>query len=139
MKKATILIAGLAGLTISASAQKLAASNVPGAVKMAFAKAHPEVKTVTWEKEENDFEAGFKLKDQEVSEIYSASGKMRESEVEIKTTELPAPITSYIAGHYKKAKIKGAAKITKADGTVVYEAVINGKDHLFDAKGNPVK
>ena len=33
----------------------------------------------------------------------------------------------------------GSAKITKADGSVVYEAEIKGKDLLFDAKGNLIK
>lgn len=139
MKKATILIAGLAGLTISANAQKLAASKVPAAVKVAFAKAHPEMKTVTWEKEKSNYEAGFKLKEQAVSEIYSPTGTLTESEVEIKTTDLPAAVTTYIAAHHKGAKIMSAAKITKADGAVNYEAEIHGKDFLFDAKGNPVK
>ena len=36
-------------------------------------------------------------------------------------------------------KISETAKITKADGTVVFEVEVKGKDLLFDAKGNIIK
>lgn len=139
MKNVVILIAGLSGLTISANAQQLTASKVPSPVKASFAKAHPELKSVVWEKEKVNYEAGFKLDGKEISELYDAKGMLTESEVAIKPEELPAAVRSYIASHYKGLKIKEAAKITKSTGVVTYEAELNGKDVIFDAKGNPMK
>ncbi|MBB2148254.1 PepSY-like domain-containing protein [Pedobacter gandavensis] len=139
MKKVMILIAGLVGLTITANAQQLAASKVPSAVKTAFAKAHPDLKSVSWEKEKTNYEAGFKLNGKKTSELYTLNGMMTESEVAIMPTELPAEARNYIASHYKGVKIKEAAKITRTNGEITYEAEINGKDVIFDAKGNPVK
>jgi hypothetical protein len=139
MKKAIILIAGLTGMTIAATAQKLATSKVPAAVKASFAKVHPNVKAVTWEKEKIDYEAGFEISGKEMSENYSAAGILLESETEIKAADLPKEVIAYVSSHYKGTKIKEAAKITKAGGLVIYEAEVNGKDLMFDPKGNPVK
>jgi hypothetical protein len=35
--------------------------------------------------------------------------------------------------------VKEAAKITQADGAIMYEAEVNGKDLIFDASGKFVK
>jgi len=45
----------------------------------------------------------------------------------------------YVKAHYKGATAKEAAKITKADGTVNYEAEVSKKDVIFDAKGKFIK
>lgn len=139
MKKIVVLVAGLTGLAIGANAQKNGATKVPSAVKIAFEKKHPEIKTARWEKERNDYEVAFKVKGKENSENYSAQGLFLESEAPINPAELPKEVTAYVSSHYKNAKIKEAAKITNAKGTVTYEAEINGKDLIFDSKGNLVK
>ncbi len=121
--------------TVSTSyAQKLSASKVPAEVKIAFAKNHAATK-VGWVKETANYEAEFMLNGKETSELYSIKGALLETETEIKITELPDLVKMKLKGQ----KIAEAAKITKADGTIVYEAEINGKDMLFDPKGNPVK
>ncbi|MGM9478350.1 hypothetical protein ACS5PU_18130 [Pedobacter sp. GSP4] len=125
----------LATGTVSlAQAQKLNATKVPAEVKAAFAKLHAGTK-VSWEREKHDYEAGFTLNGKETSEVYSAKGLLLETEVEIKSTELPAAVLAKLKG----AKITEAAKITKADRTIYYEAEVKGKDLLFDPNGNPVK
>ena len=125
----------LAGTTITAAhAQKISAAKVPAQVIAAFTKLHPGVK-VSWEMEKQDYEAGFTLNGKEVSEVYAAKGSLLETEVEIKPTELPAGVLAKLKG----MKIAEAAKITKADGSIRYEAEVKGKDLLFDPNGNPVK
>jgi hypothetical protein len=42
---------------------------------------------------------------------------------------------AYLKANYKDKKIKGGAKITKADGVVNYEAELNGMDAMFDVDG----
>ncbi len=139
MKKIVLLIAAFAGTISFVSAQKLPSSKVPAEIKNAFGKAHPEIKSVNWEKEKDYFEAGFELRGHKISEVYTAKGVLLETETTIKVSELPVEVTTYVSGHYKGAAVKEAAKIVKADGTIRYEAEVKGKDLIFDAKGNLVK
>ena len=134
MKKIFGIFLLMGGMVTATFAQKIAAAKVPAAVKTAFAKNHPGVK-VNWEMERRNYEAGFSLNGKETSEVYAASGLLLETEVAIKTSEFPAAVMLKLKG----MKVAEAAKITKADGSVNYEAEVKGKDLLFDAKGNPVK
>ncbi len=113
---------------------------VPAAVKSAFTKSYPGVKA-KWEKEKGKeaFEAEFEKDDKDMSVVYSAKGELLETEVEIAVSELPAAVSTYVATHHKGAKIKEAAKITDAKGTITYEAEVKGHDLFFDANGNPLK
>ncbi|MNI69915.1 hypothetical protein D3C87_720770 [compost metagenome] len=122
------------GTVSMAQAQKLNAAKVPAEVKAAFTKLHAGTK-VSWEMEKQNYEAGFTWNGKETSEVYSAKGLLLETEVEIKSTELPAAVLAKLKG----VKIAEAAKITKADGSIYYEAEVKGKDLLFDSNGNPVK
>lgn len=138
MKKLVMMPALAAMLVLSACAQKLDASKVPAAVKASFEKQFPGV-AATWEKEDGKYEVNFKQNGNQISALFEANGTMTESEAEMKPAELPATILAYVAEHYKGKKIKAAAKITRTDGTVNYEANVNGKDAIFDANGNFLK
>lgn len=122
----------------SAYAQKIDASKVPADVKAAFAKQYPGV-SVKWEKEDGKYEAGFKQNGNTMSALYEANGKMTESEMDIKVSDLPASVLAYVKENYKGKKIKEGAKITKSDGTVNYEAEVDDKDVIFDATGKFLK
>lgn len=124
-------------LTIAVIAQK--AGSAPDAAKAAFTKAYPNATKVKWEKEDGNYEVSFVLGGNELSAIYNVKGVLQESEQEMKVTELPAVIADYMKAHYKGVTVKGAAKITKADGSVNYEAAVKGKDVLFDANGKFLK
>ncbi|QKJ31775.1 PepSY-like domain-containing protein [Mucilaginibacter mali] len=138
--KKLMLMAVLTGAVSSgAYAQKITAAKVPAAVKAAFAKTNPGVTNVKWEKEDGKFEAGYTMGGHEMSALYDANGTMTESEMGIKVSELPTSVLSYVSANRKGAKIKEAAKITKAGGEVNYEAQVNGKDMIFDAKGSFIK
>jgi uncharacterized membrane protein YkoI len=134
MKK--LLLAVVILFAISSNAQK-SASNP--AAKASFEKAYPNVKDAKWEKEDGNYEVSFTQNGKELSVIIDAKGKILESEQEMKPSELLATITKYMETHYKGQVVKGAAKITKADGSIVYEAAIKGKDVLFDATGKFIK
>ncbi len=119
---------------LGASAQKLKEKQVPASVKNAFAKQYPGT-GVQWEKEAGNYEAGFKRDGKHYSVLYKPDGSMKEIETEIAIKSLPVEIVSYIKEHFKGMRIKEAAKITKADGTVSYEAEVNGNDLLFSENG----
>jgi len=138
MKKLLSLVALATAIGFSACAQKLDASKVPASVKATFEKQYPGV-SVKWEKEDGKYEAGFKQNGNTMSALYEANGTMTESEMDIKVSDLPASVLAYVKENYKGKKIKEGAKITKSDGTVNYEAEVDGKDVIFDAKGKFLK
>lgn len=135
MKRIVSIVSLLVAIAATSQAQKLNTNKVPNAVKTAFSKAHANVSKADWSKESENFEAEFSLNGKEASELYSVNGAFLESEVEIKASELPTAIKLKL----KNQKITETAKITKANGTIIYEAEVKGKDLLFDINGNSVK
>jgi hypothetical protein len=128
-----LIIAILCVVTVSAKAQKVKSSNVPTAVKSAFATAFPDVKKAHWSMEnKTDYEVGFDdAQGKDVSVVISPDGAIKETEVEIAFSELPAAAQSALKGK----KVKETAKITDAKGNVKFEAEVAGKDLLFDVNG----
>ena len=129
-----MMTAMFATVGFAACAQRLDASKVPAAVKSSFAKQYPGV-TAKWEKEAGNYEVNFKQNGTTMSALYDANGNPQETEMDIKVTELPATVQAYVKEHYKGKTVKEAAKITKADGTVNYEAEVGGVDVIFDVSG----
>ena len=111
---------------------------MPAAVKASFDKLYPGIKT-NWEKEAGKYEAGFKKNGVTMSVLFEATGTVAETEIDIKVTSLPAAVLAYVKEHYKGKSIKEASKITKADGTINYEAQVGGKYVIFDVNGNFIK
>ena len=138
MKKLMILPAFIAGIAFSACGQKISAEKVPASVKTSFAKAYPGA-SVKWEKENGEYEASFKENGNSMSAMFAPSGTMTESETDIKVNTLPAAALAYVKKNYPGKTIKEGAKITKANGTVNYEANVSGKDVIFDANGKFLK
>ena len=137
MKKSAIVLSIIFALgagTITAQ-QMSKKDEVPVAVKNAFKKDYPQVKKVKWDDEHGTYEAEFKLGNKDMSVTYSPTGMKEETETSLKVTELPKNVISYVA-QKKYGTIKEAAKIVKADGSVIYEAEVKKGDLLFDHNGN---
>lgn len=139
MKK-TILtsLAAVSLFSFTACAQKLAVEKVPAAVKASFAKDFPGI-TTSWEKEKANYEANFKQNGNAMSALYQSNGNKKETEMDIKVSDLPATVTAYIAQNFKGEAIKEAAIITRANGEVNYEAEVKGMDRLFSKDGKFIK
>ena len=71
--------------------------------------------------------------------LMDAQGNIIETEVEIELNQLPKGVLEYVKANYKGQKVKEAAKITDAKGTLTYEAEIKGMDILFDSTGKFIK
>jgi hypothetical protein len=138
MKNLFSLLFVCTAISLTACGQKIDASKVPAVIKESFTKQFPGA-TAKWEKEDGKYEAAFKQNSNTMSALFEENGMMTESEMEIKVAELPAPASAYIKANYVSATVKGAAKITKANGEVNYEAELKGKDVIFDATGNFLK
>ena len=70
----------------------------------------------------------------EMSVLYNTNGTINETEMETPVSQLPAAAMSYVTQH-KMGRITEAAKITKANSEVNYEAEVKSKDLIFDAPG----
>ena len=141
MKKLlTMMVLGL-GVSYGYS-QKIKESEVPAAVKAAFAKAHPAAKEVKWEKEDGSFEVSFDQDKKEMSEVLDASGAILEDETEMASGELSSSIKSVLAKDFAGFKITEAAKIL-AKGVTTFEAEVEkGGERLeliFDIQGKLLK
>ena len=144
MKNTLIFIGILALSACSSSAQKTEnkkeAKGVPQAVKDIFAKKYPSASGASWEKEEdNNFEAEFEMNEVEYSAVFDKTGRFVEQEMEIRVIDLPQAITGYIETNHKGKKIKEASRIEFADGTINYEAEVQGKDLIFDQSGKFIR
>ena len=135
MKNSIGLIVAFATTIISVQAQTVSSKKVPTQVKSALEKSHSPITKIKWEMEGLNYEARFSLKGIETTEVYTPAGRLIETETSIKFSELPLLVQAKLKG----LKMTETAKIVKADGTVVYEAEVKGKDLLFDANGNLVK
>ncbi|WP_223560489.1 PepSY-like domain-containing protein [Chryseobacterium lathyri] len=121
------------------NAQKVQQKDVPASVQKGFQKQFPTAREIKWEKEDGNYEAGFRIKGTETSVVITPSGNILETETEISSNSLSALIKAYINKNYPNQNIKGAAKITDAKGILTYEAEISGKDLIFDNKGKFLK
>ena len=144
MKTLLLTLAAAVLLATAAHAQKVTAANVPAAAVATFKQHFPTVKTVKWEKEGADYEAGFEMGKAEMSAVITAAGVLKETETEMPVAQLPAPVQKALATNYKGSKITEAAKIvTAATGATTYEAEISqGGKHRevwFNADGTEVK
>lgn len=121
MKK-TIVVFAFATLSGTLSAQTLKESEVPAAVKTAFAKNFPTVKSVKWSKEkEGEFEAEFKNGSMEQSSNFDAAGKWLVTETEIKKKDLPATVQNTIKNEFAGYEIEEAEKVEMPDQPLSYE------------------
>jgi hypothetical protein len=138
MRKITLIFIATTFTSIS-MAQEVKESAVPTVVKSAFKKKYPTVKTVKWEKEDSNYEAGFTLNKVESSVLLDSKGIIKETENEIPISQLPKGVVEYIKKNHPTAKITEAAKITDSKGEIMYETEIKGKDLFFDATGKFIK
>lgn len=138
MKKLILMLVAFATAGY-ANAQTLSDANVPAAVKSALSQKYPSVKKVNWEKEGGNYEAVYTLNGTENSAVLNEKGNILETEIELKQSQLPAQALQYLSKNYPNKKISGAAKTTSADGKVLYEAQVNGKEIMFDTAGKLVK
>ncbi len=128
---AILIIAG------NTSAQKK--MDAPEAVKAAFKMAYPGASKVEWEMEDGMYEAEWEENKIETSVLYKADGTLMQTETEINVAQLPQAIKDYVSTNLKGQKIKEAAKILDADGTITFEAEVGGVDYIFDTSGKLLK
>ncbi len=141
MRKAILCALPFIVLTrLAILAQDIPAKDVPAAVKNALTKKYPQAGSVSWEKENGNYEANWGGKSGEDTSVqFTPGGRFVEQVDAIPLSELPAPVPAYVSTYYKGAKIKQVGKGTDAYGKHFFEAEISGKDLIFDENGKFVK
>lgn len=126
--KYTMLFFVLALSSGYAQAQKLKESEVPVAVKSAFAKRFPAVKHATWSKEDvTAFEAEFEVNHLEQSANFDAAGTWLATETEIKKGDLPSAVQATLSKEFAGYKIEEAEKAETSTGVFYEVEVEKGK------------
>ena len=134
MKKSIILSFVILICWVKSFSQKIRESDLPSPVKASFTKIYPG-SSAKWEKENENYEAGFKKDGKKMSAMFQPDGTFMESETEIKESELPPAVVNYVKSNYPNKKIKESAKINSAAGVMSYEAAIADKDLIFESNG----
>ena len=115
--------------TISVSAQK-----VPDAVKSVFSKNFPATEG-KWHRADGNYEVSFDKESKKMTLVINPKAELVQTEYAITVSELPKVAKEYLETNEKGVKIKEMAHILKPNGEVQYEAVVKGKDVLFDKNG----
>jgi hypothetical protein len=136
--KSIIILVLFVTTVFSVAAQKTEAFKLPPVVKNTFEKNVPGVPG-KWEKENGNYEVNYKLNERDMSMLIQPDGTIIETEMGIKVSELPASTLAYMKEHYQGKTIKEAARITRADAVVNYEAEVAGTNVIFDVNGKFIK
>ena len=134
-----ILAAFALALAAPVHAQMLKPAQVPAAARATFKAKSPLVKTNTWKKEGDKYEAGFKQNGITMSALITPAGELVETESDMS----PAAVRAKLTSDYKTYKVTEAAVLVSASGATTYEAEVSkgGKhqDVVFNADSSLAK
>ena len=120
MKKLMLLLVCMIFFALS-FAQK-PNQETPTAAKTAFATKYPKAQKVKWSVEKpGEYEVEFTINEVATSALYNATGKLLETEAEVKDSELPQAVKATIAKDFAGYKIDEIEKSTNAEGISSYE------------------
>lgn len=138
MKKVFLVVA-LLGFFVQSQAQKLMIKDVPAAVKEACMEAHPKAMNIAWTKKGSTYECEFTVNKKSLSATFDNTGFLLENERNIPIEALPRDIITFLNSKYKNKKVKAVSKMTNKTHVVTYQVQVDGKNLVFDGKGNYLK
>ncbi len=137
MKK--IVLPFILFLTTSISCeQKFETWQIPKKVVHNFKKQHPHI-DADWETEDSVFEATFTSGGEDVSLLYNMAGDLLQTENTIKISAVPDGIKNYLAENKKDQKVTKARKITKDNGEINYNVMLDRQRLTFTEEGKLIK
>lgn len=117
MKKLFFMITVVALFSITACGE--GTTTVPSSVKSAFAQKFPKATKVKWDMEnEKEWEAEFKMDGKEYSANFEVSGLWKETEYEIKKSEIPSLVKATLDKEFAGYKIEEAEVSETTQGKV---------------------
>lgn len=140
MKNIILTMALTMAISTASCAQQ---KEVPQKVKTAFAQKFPNAKKVSWDMEdESEWEAEFKMNGKEYSANFSVNGEWKETEYEIKKSEIPANIQAILDQNFSDYDIEGAEIAETASGKSYEFEIEVGEEEfevVIDAQGKLTK
>ena len=101
----------LTAMVIAVATLQSCGQNVPEKVKTGFADKFPNASSVKWDKEnDKEWEAEFKMDGKEYSANFTIDGNWKETEYEIKKSEIPKSVKDAAARDYAGYDIEAAEK-----------------------------
>jgi hypothetical protein len=134
MKK-LILVLAIIGLAAGSYAQNLLPSDVPQSVVKSFTKKNPKVEQVEWSKTGEFYKATFADDNSGKSVYFDEAGKVKQSEMQVKVSQLPTPILKYVNDNHPADLVKHSSKITNAKGKSTYVVKVKDSELVFDSNG----
>ena len=134
MKK-LMSLAAAAMIVFTACAQKMNEKDVPSPVIKSFKDEHPGKTDVKWEKKGSNYMAKSKDSYEDFSALYDKDGNLLELEDKIEVSVLPTEVKVYCDQNAPGKTITEAYKIKDKNGKVVYDAVVEGTEYVFDSGG----
>ena len=126
MKKVSILLLGLVMIFTQACAQNN--SKVPAKVKAAFTQKFPTAKKAKWDKENaTEWEVEFKMNGKEYSANYTSDGVWKETEYEIKKSDIPAAVKQTLNKEFNGYDME-ESEISETPEGKVYEFALEKND-----------
>jgi hypothetical protein len=127
--------------TTKAAKAKVAATDVPDAVKNKFAADYPTIKDAKWQMSgKTDFAASYKEGGKKRRIVYTPDGTMRSSKIEIDPSALPPSVNDYVTKNLAGQKITNVNQITEKGKTwysvKVGDKASGGSSLKFDSNGN---
>jgi hypothetical protein len=117
--------------TTQTQAPKPAALKVPSAVETAF-KAKYASATPTWSMKGSDYQAKFKVNNEDMKANFDATGKWLQTETKIASTSLPAAVQTSIKTDFADYKTESAAKLQSATTGSGYCATVAKGTEKYD-------
>ena len=129
MKKIIAIAAFLffGGVAIAQEAEKC---KVPKPIREAFSCEYPLINLVSWEFDEVNYSASFKLDGIAMTLLFDEYGSLVEVKNEIKLFELPLDVNHLLSKEYSDWRI-GKATHIDANGTAYYEAVVEKEEETM--------
>ena len=134
MKK-LILVLAIIGLAAGSYAQNLTPADVPQPAVKAFTKKNPKVEQVEWSKSGDFYKATYADENSGKSVYYDEAGKVKQSEMQVKISQLPTPILKYVNDNHPADVVKHSTKMTNAKGKSTYILKVKDLELVFDANG----
>ena len=135
MKKAIVLAAIFLISAHSIQAQAIQDKDVPMLVKESCMKNFPAATDVKWMKKKKNYECNFKRMGKLMHCEMEPTGKVVRTGEEIKESDLPVAVLTYLKTNFKDVPVKSVFRQTYASGKVSYTLMVKGKELYFDDKG----
>ena len=126
-------------LLVTALAFAQSSAQIPTDVKSTFDRFYPNAQNVNWQQEQSYFIPVFTDGNVRTKLLIDLKGALIHTSVHISDANLPATATAYITATYPGQVVSDAEKLTMFNHSNRYEAIVAGKDLIFDSNGTFIR